>query len=127
MSEKNSMDLLREYSARDLLITSLSRIMNYHDTDGLKKLMSSNTFSALPRNEIEFKAFNFAYFRTDNNFNNDMLKYLIFDYGIKEEVSIDLIKKINPIVKHMFEVRNLKSELSSDLDSKKQANKKMKI
>jgi hypothetical protein len=123
----NTMSRIREYLNQDLLKTNLNYIIRNNDIKGLNELISSPYFSSLPKEQIETIAFDMAYLKFEKD-NNKIIQYLIIDYGIKEELSINLIKgEINPIVKQMFLVRTLKSELSSELDSNQQSNKRQKI
>jgi hypothetical protein len=83
----------------------------------LEYLMSSSLFSVLSEDEKQSLAFQATYLSLDKNPTNDILKYLVFDYSIKEEMSINLIiDEVHPIVKDMFDTRRLNDELVSELD-----------
>lgn len=95
--------------------------------DIIKKTMESEFYGSIPKEEKEFEAFKTVYqsfflFGT----NNELLQYLIFDYKISEKNSINKIK-VNHTVKAMFQARNLKSELSSELEDGGKPNKKLKV
>jgi len=117
---------MKQYVARDLLLMELIKILdNNNNIDEIEKILNSPIFSVLPKSELEHYTFRAAYFNLGKNPNNDILKYLIFDYKIKKEVSIDLIEgDIIPLVQQMFESRILKSELSQELDTTNLKNNK---
>lgn len=124
-------DALNKYAVRDVFQNELINIIGNNDLDGLKQLMSSPSFSILTKEQIESSAFQVSYFTCDHKHihDNDIIKYLIFDYNIKEENSIDLIKvNINPLVKKMFESRRIQSELSVELNNTSdKPNRKTKV
>jgi hypothetical protein len=115
---------------RDVFQNELINIIGNNDVESLKQLMSSPTFSTLTREQIDSSAFQVAYFTCEHKRVHDspIINYLIFDYGIKEENSIDLIKvTLNPVIKNMFAARRLQSELSVELDINSKPNKKPKV
>ncbi len=118
-------DEIKQYVARDLLFTEVNKHIKNNNLDGIKGILKSSAFSILPKAEVEHSVFRSIYYEYDKYSNQDILKYLIFDYKIPEEVSIDLLQgDIDPIVKSMFQTRKLKEELTQDLPTT-ETNKKM--
>jgi hypothetical protein len=127
----NNSDALNEYVVKDLFQTELINIIGNNNLNGLKQLISSPTFSILTKEQIDSSAFQVAYFTCEQMrvHESEIIKYLIFDYGIKEENSIDLIKvNVNPFIKQMFQSRNLNTELSVELENtSNRPSKKLKV
>jgi hypothetical protein len=127
----NNSDALNEYVVKDLFQTELINIIGNNNLNGLKQLISSPTFSILTKEQIDSSAFQVAYFTCEQMrvHESEIIKYLIFDYGIKEENSIDLIKvNVNPFIKQMFQSRNLNAELSLELENtSNRPSKKLKV
>lgn len=58
----------------------------------------------------------------------DLLKYLIYEYKISEDNSINLIKDdIKKTIESMFEVRKLNEELKFNLENNEYIKKKIKV
>jgi hypothetical protein len=127
----NNSDALNEYVVKDLFQTELINIIGNNNLNGLKQLISSPTFSILTKEQIDSSAFQVAYFTCEQMrvHESEIIKYLIFDYCIKEENSIDLIKvNVNPLIKKMFQSRNLNAELSVELENtSNRPSKKLKV
>jgi hypothetical protein len=108
---------MKYYSARDVFVNSVVNSIEHNSVATLEYLMSSSLFSVLSEDEKQSLAFQATYLSLDKNPTNDILKYLVFDYRIKEEMSINLIiDEVHPIVKDMFDTRRLNDELVSELD-----------
>jgi hypothetical protein len=84
----------------------------------IKQILISDSFPSLTKEEQEkyvFKSANLIF--SLRNQGLEILKYLVFDYGIKEEYCVPAIEQyFTAEVKEMFKIRKLNAELNSDLE-----------
>lgn len=92
------------------------------DVEDVKQLLEVNTYPKLRQEQKAEQIFSMVY----NSFNSEnkgekILKYLIFDYNISEELAREAISHnfnpegISPEVQKMFESRKLRDTLNKDL------------
>lgn len=100
-----------------------------NDLEYVQRILTTNCYETLDQNEKEKQVFYSIY---DNALSGvydlePFLKYIIFDYKISEENSINDIPDLANKVKDMFVTRRLNEELSAELVNNNQPNKKPKV
>jgi hypothetical protein len=119
-----------DYAERSKGFSSeIGQAIGANDIKEIECLMTSNAYPRMTKEEKEHQTLVSAYIAH----NKKVIKFLIFDYGIKEEyfietcqnmneVTIDILNvaKLSEEVKHMFAIRNLNNELSNTLSNGKQ-------
>jgi hypothetical protein len=109
----------------DLTITQAIRSKNL---ESIKNVLLINTYSFLNQDEKEEVVFKAIYYDYARNITDDsFLKYLIFEYNIKENNSIKNISNLNNNVKNMFESRKLNEDLNQELNNDNKTGKKLKV
>jgi hypothetical protein len=124
-------DELKKYYQEGNLISKVVHIMIDDKIDPIIELLfddSNNSYHLITQKEKEQHIFYTIYseYLLDEK-NENFLRYIIFDYNISKENSINGIPDFNDKVKSMFEFRDLNKELSSNLSKNESSNKKIKI
>lgn len=112
------------------------KIVESNKKHKIKNLISSDAYSNLTIEEKEGQIFISSFIEK----NEEVLKYLIFDYGIKENyfsewyqnknehtVNILGVSEFQEIVKQMFKTRRLNEELNKELGISSDTSKKPKV
>jgi hypothetical protein len=124
MSTTENVQSYRNRSSKFCL--DIGNAINLNDMNAIKNIIASKSYTDLTLEEKESQAFISAY----TLLNTEVLTYLIFDYQIKEKYFIQTctnigysakqilgVDEFENEVKQMFEKRNLKLELTKDLDN----------
>lgn len=112
------------------------KIVESNKKHKIKNLIYSDAYSKLTIEEKEGQIFISSFIEQ----NEEVLKYLIFDYGIKENYFLEWYKNKNEhtvnilgvsefqeIVKQMFKTRRLNEELGKELCISSNSSKKPKV
>jgi hypothetical protein len=113
------------------------KIIEDNKISEIKDLIFSDTYSNITIEEREGQIFISAFIQH----HEEVLKYLIFDYGIKEDyflewdknkndITVDIlgVETFQEVVRQMFKTRTLNKELNTELDNRaKNTSKKPKV
>jgi hypothetical protein len=120
-----------EYTPSDILKSDLNIIIKDDDLIKIKDILLHEHYPELNDKDKEFHIFNMAsYFFKYYGESYNILKYLIFDYQIKEEDSIKKFFIENEPVEKLFAIRRLNENLNSTLTNNlntEQSKRKPKI
>lgn len=111
-------------------ITDVIKAIEKNNIDRILQIFDSTDYPSLTldkKEELIFQKVLGSF--TFKNIGEEILNYLIFNYKIKEENSINtIIGEVEPIIKEMFEKRTLNDELNTDLQvQKNKSQNKIKI
>lgn len=100
-----------------------------NDLEEAKRILCLKQFPGITKEERESCLFSEAYIAFKNyRKGEDILKYLIFEYKITEDNSINKFEfNSEPTIKQMFETRKLQEELTSELNLNNTVSTKFKI
>jgi hypothetical protein len=87
------------------------------DINGIISILSKDFYAPTPKDEVEQEVFLSVYkiFQANTTLSaRQMLNYLIFEYNIKEENSLDKIPE-DEAIKKMFDSRKLNKKLKYEL------------
>lgn len=100
-------------------VKNLNEAIKVNNTDFIKVLMNPNEFVTLKNKQREQLIFYYAATSFISTGKGDFLHYLIFDYKISEENSINNPSEaVDDSVIKMFEARKLKEQLNIELNHK---------
>lgn len=112
----------------------IRKLVSTKNISSLNKILYSDSYLGCNKDKIEktiFQISNMLYtvsklsINIDNK-NTETLKYLIFEYKISEEASINQTS-VSEEIKEMFEIRKFQEDLNQELDVKNKPSNKMKI
>ncbi len=118
---------------RDLidLISDLNDAINDNNISAIKDIILSEKYPKVSKDKKEEIIFNnVATLFADKDMSKakEVLDYLIFDYKISEENSINkIVFHVDERIKQMFKVRDMKEELNTELKDTLSTNKKIKL
>lgn len=100
-----------------------------NDVEEAKRILCLKQFPGISKEERESCLFSESYIAFKNyKKGEDILKYLIFDYNIAEDNSINKFEfNSEPTIRQMFETRKLQHELTCELNLNDNASKKVKV
>lgn len=111
------MSNLKKYQI-DGIHQAIYRSFNNNDLDTMKSILNSENYPSLTQLQKETEVFNalchcFTY-GNESDVGNDLLKYIIFEYKITEDVCLVLDNK-HKLINDMFQARKLNEELNQEL------------
>lgn len=111
---------LKKFYDTDEIDALVEQATNDKNLEIIKKTLTNKCYENLTQDEKEEAVFLAIYHECIFESKDDkFLKYIIFDYKIKEEISVEKILKddLDQKVKVMFDTRRLNEELNHELDS----------
>jgi hypothetical protein len=105
------------------------RAVRKNDHKRIEKLILSNHYSDITKEEKEKQIFNLCVgLSLIDTIDDSLFKYLIFDYNIREEIYFCLDSKFrNPLIDDMFNTRRLSQDLNKELKINNNTNKNIKV
>jgi hypothetical protein len=132
---KEIMDIVAAQSALSDFRQEIRKLLASEDIQAISDILSLDSYLSYSKKEIERTIFQIANMNyivlslsVANNKNKHIktLKYLIFDYNISEEVSINQTS-VSEEIKEMFKVRKFQEDLNQELEVKNKPSNKVKI
>jgi hypothetical protein len=118
-----------------LINNTVDYAIKANNMEDIDYILSDKPFPGIPKNELEAQTFSAAYSSFIRDHQDNAIKYLIFDYNIHEDNSLEHLIKIHTDIDQrvikMFESRNIKKELGLELNEGKynyiKSNNKTKV
>lgn len=128
MDDFSEIIVSEEYYVIQRIHQEVGIAIDANNIEMIKDILINKKYSPLDQNEKErqvFMAVEISF--KHEGISEDILKFIIFDYNISEDNSIKIISaNTNEYIKNLFEIRKLNSNLSAELSSNKERNKKLK-